>query len=242
MTTILVTIEQAPGELRAFPRRTREALILAARRTILIDGHRWVQWSIRGGGAGVVPRAVASSEELKRSKGKTSQVWRKVLRKLVKVVGRISGKSKPAVRTGRPPDKRPPAKGPGGYRVPIDTGDYAGSWIAEPTETGAMLYSGASPAIKAGVIEKGRRPGRGIPIPPLKDWVRRKLGIKDPDEAEGIAVRISWAAKRHGRAGLNVLGRAHPKIAEAMVRNAVQQLRVSHAKAAELYKARVKVQ
>lgn len=249
MTTIVLTIQQVPGELRAFPKRTREAMVMAARRTILIDGPRWVQWSIRGGGmtGAEAPRATATPAEVKKAKGrKTPQGWRKSLGKLRKAIGQIFGSSRPKVRKPRAPRvKDPPPKppfDPNAYRVPIDTGDYANSWVAEPTDDGAVLYSAASPSIKAGVIELGRRPGKGIPIPPLQDWVRRKLGIKDPDEAKGIAIRISWQAKHHGRPGLHVLGRAHPKIAEAAVRNTVRQLKINHAKAAELYRARAKME
>lgn len=244
VATILLSITQAPGEYRAFPKRTREALVMAARRTILIDGPRWIQWSIRGGGAGVTPRAVATPAEVKKAKGrKTPKAWPKQFRKahkLLKRIGLVGGRTKPKVKNSKPPTPKT-QKAPAGYRVPIDTGDYANSWTAEPTEDGAVLYSAASPAIKAGVIEVGRRPGVGIPIGPLQDWVRRKLGVKDPDEARGIAIRISWQAKHHGRPGLHVLGRAAPKIAEAMVANTARQLKVAHAKAAELYAARAKL-
>lgn len=127
----------------------------------------------------------------------------------------------PGARNKPEPAARPPA----GYRPPIDTGDYARSWKAEDIEGGALFYSAASPAVKAGVIEEGRRPGVGIPIEPLAEWVRRKLGVQDPAQARGIAFAISMKQKKQGRPGLYVLKRAHPKILEAAEKNVRRELR-----------------
>jgi hypothetical protein len=244
MTTIVLGIADAPGELRAFPKREREAMIMAARKTIIVDAPRWIQWSIRGGGAGETPRATASPSEAKKAKGRrTPQKWGR-LKKLVKSL--VGGRRRrvPKVKGSKPP-KAPGACTPRpapSYRTPIDTGNYAGSWVAEATPEGAVIYSAANPPIKAGVIELGRRPGKGIPIDPLAEWVRRKLGCQDPDQARAIAAAISFHARKHGRAGLRVLRRAHPKIAEAMVRNVERQLQISTAKAAELYRARARLE
>lgn len=121
------------------------------------------------------------------------------------------------------------------YRAPIDTGDYANSWTPVQLGTGAMIYSAANPRVKAGVIELGRRPGKGIPLEPLSAWVRRKLGEKDPKRARSIAFAISLKHKKYGRKGLHVLGRAHPEIVKASKANAVRLMKAAHAKAAGLY-------
>ena len=91
-------------------------------------------------------------------------------------------------------------------------------------EDGGLFYSSSRPPILAGVIEYGRRPAP-IPIRPLADWVRRKLGCSDPKKAIGIAIAISKTAAKTERPGLHVLGRAHPKIAEALHKNVGRELR-----------------
>ncbi|TAL46146.1 MAG: hypothetical protein EPN91_00830 [Salinibacterium sp.] len=107
---------------------------------------------------------------------------------------------------------------------PFDTGDYARAWAAEKTPEGAIFYSTASPAVKAGVIELGRRPGTGIPLDPLARWVKRRLGIHDESKARSIAFLISRKAKARGRRGLFILKRAHPKIAAAFAENLRREL------------------
>jgi hypothetical protein len=68
------------------------------------------------------------------------------------------------------------------------------------------------------VIEQGRR-AAPIPIEPLAEWVRRKLGCKDPKRSRSIAFAISRHASKHARPGLYVLARAHPKISDAFFEN-----------------------
>jgi hypothetical protein len=106
----------------------------------------------------------------------------------------------------------------GGYRQPIDTGNYANSWKSEMLEEGGIIYSSANPPIKSGVIEDGRRPSF-IPIEPLTAWVKRKLGVTDPKAARSIAFAISKKASKTPRPGLGVLARAYPKIVEALQKN-----------------------
>lgn len=238
MTAFTIRISDLSAELRALPVRDREAMKRAARYTLEVEGPRWIQWSIRGGGAGAAPRATATRAE-RRMRKKTPQgvgaVLRKAIKKLkVKILGKTSASRAPKRPKRAPSPKR---AAPGGYRVPIDTSDYANSWVSEPTSDGAIMYSSPNPPIKAGVIELGRRAGKGIPIAPLEAWVQRKLGVKDPVQAHGIAIAISRHAKKHKREGLHVLGRAHPKIAEAMKRNMVREMKISTAKAARLYTA-----
>lgn len=106
----------------------------------------------------------------------------------------------------------------GAYRIPVDTGDYARSFrVVQVSETRIEIVSHANPRVKAGVVELGRR-AAWIPIEPLSEWVRRKFNVQDPSEARSIAWLISRKASRTPRAGLEVLARARPKIAEALRR------------------------
>lgn len=102
--------------------------------------------------------------------------------------------------------------------IPVDTGNYAGSWVTEDLPDGAQIYSGASPAIKEAVIESGRRPAF-IPIRPLADWVRRKLGEQDPKRARSIAFAISKKASQKARPAQQILAKANPEIVKAFKRN-----------------------
>ena len=50
---------------------------------------------------------------------------------------------------------------------------------------------------KAYAIEKGRRPGKGVPSSALIPWVRRH-GLASGDKAVGVAIAISMSIKREG--------------------------------------------
>jgi len=106
---------------------------------------------------------------------------------------------------------------------PVDTGDYERAWTAEKTEDGATFRSTATPAVKAGVIERGRRPAF-IPIKPLSEWVRHRLGISDEKKAKSVAFAISVKAKRQKRPGLGIMKKAHPRIVAAFERNLQKEL------------------
>jgi hypothetical protein len=108
---------------------------------------------------------------------------------------------------------------------PFDTGDYKRSWKSEDTDDGAIFYSAATPAVKAGVIEHGRRPGKGIPQKPLLAWVQRKLRIKDVAKAKHVAAIISINAKRFGRPGLGIMKKAHPRMVAAFQANLEKELK-----------------
>lgn len=97
-------------------------------------------------------------------------------------------------------------------RAPVDTGDYKRAWRIVRLPDRIEIVSFASPRVKAGVIELGRRPA-WIPIAPLAEWVRRKLNVQDPDEARGIAFVISRAASKNPREGLGILAWVRPKLA-----------------------------
>lgn len=233
MPTLVIELADLEHELNAIPIRDQKALALAIQRTVQVDAHRWIQWSIRGGGAGssINTRPVAppgTSKKPSRTRKKTARAaMRKAVRTAVRALYRRLGtQPPPKSRVPKKPKNGPSdsARPPSGYRIPIDTGDYANSWKYISTPTGGMIWSSASPAIKAGVIEHGRRPAP-IPIAPLADWVRRKLGVQDPKQARGIAIAISKRAAKQRREGLKVLERAHPKIAQALATNVKAELR-----------------
>jgi len=115
--------------------------------------------------------------------------------------------------------------------MPIDTGDYLASWRVARLADGAMLYSESSPRVKAGVIEYGRRPGVGIPILPLMEWVRRKLGVTDYKQQRSIAFAISMKAKRQGRAGLYPLAAIRRDLRDAFEKRIKVELVKAHRKA-----------
>lgn len=244
MATIIITPELLPDELRDLARRDREAVRRATMRTVHMDSMRWIQWSIRGGDSSKLPQSMAALIAFyaqvamigkKPPKPKTAKkpptVWETVKKKVDEWFGSDKAKSK-RKRGPRPKKAKEEAdpcmrRSPPLYRIPIDVGDYARSWkgVVEKDGTG-FVYSDASPQIKAGVIEEGRKPA-GIPIAPLAQWVRRKFGCKDPEKAEAIAINISRAAKHRKRPGLHVLGRAHPKISLAHAVNVERELRAA---------------
>ena len=47
-------------------------------------------------------------------------------------------------------------------------------------------------------IEFGRLPGSQPPVDPIKNWVRRKLGVKDEKEVNRIAWAIATDIKKNG--------------------------------------------
>lgn len=76
---------------------------------------------------------------------------------------------------------------------------------------GALPVTFASDTISGGVgtavayalpVETGSKPHMP-PIEPLKDWVRRKLGIKG-DEVDAVAKKIAWKIFRHGTKGAHM--------------------------------------
>ncbi len=228
MAELTIGIADLGAELRRLPKRDQAAIRRGIQRTLEVDAPRWIQWSIRGGGMGGVPARTAPK---KPSKPKTPKpragLLRRVLSRLKTLLSRLRGgrvPKKPGAGKMKPKDPCAPGAAPTGYRQPIDTGDYANSWKSEMLEDGGIFYNSGRPPIKAGVIEHGRRPAP-IPIRPLADWVRRKLGCADPKRALGIAIAISKTAAKTPRKGLKVLERAHPKIVEAAHKNVDRELR-----------------
>ena len=52
-------------------------------------------------------------------------------------------------------------------------------------------------------IDKGRHPGKFVPIKPLMRWAKIKLGVDD-DDAKSTAFAISRSIKKKGTKGTNV--------------------------------------
>lgn len=210
---INLTLAEWGGALRRIPRADAEAVKRAIRRTAEVDAHRWIQWSLHGGGWGdgadepSTGRHQATEEERQAAPPKR--------KKRPPDMGRLL-KPKPA----KPKKKTAKsASSESDYRIPVDTGDYKNTFRTDIDEDGnAVVYSAATPPIKAGVIEEGRRAGKGIPIEPLTRWVERKMGLQG-SAARAVAFLVSRKAAKHPRPGLHVLQRAHPKIAAALVAN-----------------------
>ena len=53
-------------------------------------------------------------------------------------------------------------------------------------------------------VDKGRRPGKFVPIAPLTRWAKQKLGIQDEEEARSTAFAISRSIKKKGTEGTNI--------------------------------------
>lgn len=225
MAVLVVTLADLGEELRRLPRRdlraVRRGLELAAK----LDADRWIKWSIRGGGTAaenVRPVAAAPGPPKVARKGPKRSSG-SIIKRLKQALLKGLGLQKVKVRSKKP---EVAARPPPGYRIPVDTGDYAASWRAQVDEDRVRIFSLANPRVKASVIETGRRPAP-IPIAPLADWVRRKLGVTDAGKARSIAFAISRNASKKRREGLGVLARAHPKIAEAARRRVFEQLRAN---------------
>jgi len=52
-------------------------------------------------------------------------------------------------------------------------------------------------------VDKGRRPGKFVPIAPLMRWARIKLGV-DSEDAKSTAFAISRSIKKKGTKGTNI--------------------------------------
>lgn len=79
----------------------------------------------------------------------------------------------------------------------VDQGLFKLSWGARPTKRGAALENTAP---YAGVIERGRRPGRpGPPLQPIIDWVHRKHRTSVALEVKAIRSLALGLARAGGR-------------------------------------------
>lgn len=219
---ITLGLKDVALHLRALSARNAEAILKATHRTAELDAMRWIQWSIRGGGR-VSSRVRGRTSGVKKARPKGSSPSSKPTLGGEEGIGQTKKSREPAV-AGKVGKKKGKKRGSqGGYRIPIDTGNYAGSWRATRLKDGAEIWSAAAPQVKAGVIEEGRRPAP-IPITPLARWVKRKFGVGDDEEARGIAFAISKYASKNRRPGLHVLARARAKIFEALKKNVEREL------------------
>lgn len=82
---------------------------------------------------------------------------------------------------------------------PEDKGYMRGGWDAKYEDQEQLVRIG-NIAEYTYNLEKGRKPGKGIPLVPLTLWVRRKIGVKDERKARSIAFCISRKAKLKGLA------------------------------------------
>ncbi|GAB0058053.1 hypothetical protein SIID45300_02393 [Candidatus Magnetaquicoccaceae bacterium FCR-1] len=74
-----------------------------------------------------------------------------------------------------------------------------GAVVSTQEQQGETLGMG-SPLIYAVPVELGSKPHMP-PLQPLIDWVKLKLGIRDPEERETVAQKIRWKIYNHGSRG-----------------------------------------
>lgn len=86
---------------------------------------------------------------------------------------------------------------------------YRGSIAAiPPYMNGDILTGGVGTSAPYAVpVELGTRP-HFPPVQPIADWVRAKLGEKDPDAARSIAYCIARKIAAHGTEGQHIFKRA----------------------------------
>lgn len=237
-----ITLKDLPAELRRLPARDAAAVIGGIHQTLALDAHRWIQWSIRGGGTvdGVKtgltpsdrPRRYSKKKKVtakgKGSKPKKGESGRGLISNVLSKLG-FGSNSEPKKTTKKVIKKIKKVErvnAAPGYRQPIDTGEYANSWKHVLTPEGGEFWPASTPPIKAAVIEAGRRPAP-IPREHLAQWVRRKLNVQDPKKAARIAFLISRKASKTRRPGLKVLERAAPRIEASLLKNVHVALRRS---------------
>lgn len=90
-------------------------------------------------------------------------------------------------------------------RTPIGVTESARGSIGSEIQRGVAAGRGqivgvvGSPLAHVGVLERGRRPGQRMPPPDaLELWVRRRLGVRDVEEAQQVAWLVARAIGRKG--------------------------------------------
>ena len=123
----------------------------------------------------------------------------------------------------------------------VNTGHFLRSWAVARNNRGASIVN-SSPY--AAVVEYGRRPGKGVPIGPLAQWVLRKLGgkmglnklrkkggVAGADRrlaaARAVAYVISAAIKKRGLKGRHILHRAAPELYRIAQHECLMAVRVA---------------
>lgn len=106
-----------------------------------------------------------------------------------------------------------------GSRGAFNTGNYRRRWRMRALTDGAVVFNDAT---YAGVIEKGRRPGKFPDISAVRAWARRKLHLS-PKEAKRAAYPIARAIARRGLRARVVMT---PKsVQQAMTKIVVDEVR-----------------
>lgn len=89
----------------------------------------------------------------------------------------------------------------------IATIDHAVVGKGTPLIKGVVFHSS-----KYGdVIEKGRRPGKYVPVDPLRDWIKEKLKITNEKELASVSFLINRKIKKHGFGGAHMFEKAFNK-------------------------------
>ncbi|MBF0416992.1 MAG: HK97 gp10 family phage protein [Magnetococcales bacterium] len=82
-----------------------------------------------------------------------------------------------------------------------------GAVVSSRDQTSGITLGMGSPLNYAVPVELGTKPHMP-PLQPLIDWVKLKLGIRDPEERETVAQKIRWKIYRHGTPGHRMFLRA----------------------------------
>lgn len=118
-------------------------------------------------------------------------------------------------------------------RTPVGASGNLRRTFSTKVSKGQSVVKGelVNPLIYALPVEKGRKPGRQPPTTPIEIWVRRKLGISDPQEARSVAFVIARAIGRRGtkavkmvEEGLNAAEPTIYKLFDAVADGAIEKL------------------
>lgn len=79
------------------------------------------------------------------------------------------------------------------------TGKLRRGWVTEmENDASCVVYNSEEYALP---VELGRKPGKGIPLKPLRLWARRVLGLTEERDINSVAFLISRKAKLQGLEG-----------------------------------------
>lgn len=87
-------------------------------------------------------------------------------------------------------------------RPPINLANYLRGWQAAKLSNGAVLYNDT---VYAGIIERGRRPGKMPPKEAIRQWLEQKLRgrMRNRGRRQAEAARLAFVVARAiGRRGL----------------------------------------
>lgn len=101
--------------------------------------------------------------------------------------------------------------------TPQGVGGAQGGLIASIQNNAKDLEGKGTPLVKgivmtahpyAEVIEKGRKPGKGVPRDVLRGWIIKKLGISEEKELRSVEFLISRKIKHKGFKGAHMFEKA----------------------------------